>query len=728
MKNSKKQWLAVLAGFFALCSACIAQDLNQAIINGDVASVRGIVQENPDLLNKKNADYLTPLNLAAEQGKLEVARVLLSLGADPAIGDKENSQPVHLAAINGDIPLFDLLISFGVNTDARDDNQMTPLLFAASRGQLEMARHIVDLGADTKAKNINGFNGLLMAAIGGNIDLVKMFVESGAQVNAKNYQGFTSLHSAASYGRTEIVKFLVDKGADINAETLEGEQPLALAQGRNSYSAAKYLIDQGAEVNHKSNDGFSALHNVAGRGNIAIAQLLIDNGADVNAATTGGIVPLTYAAFADNAGEMGKLLILNGANINPDPCKDTKNCTCGPNFRTPLHAASEAGRTDLIEALVSCGARVNIYDNSGLTPLHYAVKSGNLDAVSFLVDKGAFLNVPDKETGCTELHMAAGIGYGDIAGYLMEHGSCTEVKDNAGKTPLDYAFYYGQNRIGYSMLAQGSSDSSLADYILKDCLLTQSVERGEAEVIFLGHSGWAIKTQNHFLVLDYFDNPRARKPDNPCLKSGCINAAELAGLKMDVFSTHDHSDHYNKSIFDWDDNQTGIEYILCFEPAGISNDFTYIPVNQEAEVDDMRIYVNKSTDQGGGYLIEVDGLVIFHMGDHANGTDGLSEEFTREIDLIAEKNKNIDILFAPIRGCSLGSPEQVRRGVYYTLEKLHPALFVPMHSGLYSAQYKLFTDQAQSEGIKLPMKYMTGKGDRFFFKKGEQLVVNKSEN
>ena len=48
-----------------------------------------------------------------------------------------------------------------------------------------------------------------------------------------------------------------------------------------------------------------------------------------------------------------------------------------------------------------------------------------------------------------------------------------------------------------------------------------------------------------------------------------------------------------------------------------------MPVHGEAVVDDMNIYVNHSTDLGGGYLIEVDGLTILHMGDHANGEDEL---------------------------------------------------------------------------------------------------------
>jgi len=715
--------MAMLLGMMTTFDSA-GQDIFSAVAEGNVLLCKQLLDKEPGLLNLKNSDLLTPLNLAAERGQTEVAELLLNLGADPTFGDNENSQPIHLAAVNGHIPVVDLLLEDGVDIDARDDNQMTPLLFAASRGQTDMCRFLVEKGADVKAKNLTGFTALLMASISGNPDLVKMFTDKGANVNTKNFTGYTALHSAASYGRTDVVKYLVDKGADIHAETDEGAQPLALAVGRNSYDAAQYLISKGAEVNHKEMNGFTALHNAAGRGNAAVARLLIENGANVNAAANDGLVPLTYAAWADNAGEMGRLLILHGADVNPDPCKENKECACGPNFRTPLHAACSAGKLDLIEMLVDNGARINLYDNNGLTPLHWAVKSGQAEAVSYLLDHGAFLNVKDTRMGCTELHLAAMLGYGDIAAVLEEKGSCPEVKDNAGKTPLDYSFYYGQDQIGYGMMAAGASDSNLAAFINEKCLLSKQYALGEAEVWFLGHSGWAVKTRDHFLVFDYFDNPRERKPDHTCLKSGSIVPEELNGQNIEVFSTHGHQDHFNKSYFDWNDNIPGVSYIFCHHPAGITEEYRYLPVNSETEIDGMKIYINKSTDGGGGFLVEVDGLTIFHMGDHANGDDELSEEFTREIDLIAAMNKDIDLLFGPIRGCSLGTPPQVKTGIYYTLEKLQPELYVPMHCGSFSSEYKSFVDQAQRDVLKQPMKYMNARGDRFHYFKGEEVVRN----
>ena len=73
-------------------------------------------------------------------------------------------------------------------------------------------------------------------------------------------------------------------------------------------------------------------------------------------------------------------------------------------------------------------------------------------------------------------------------------------------------------------------------------------------------------------------------------------------------------------------------------------------------------------------------------------------EFTDEIDLIADMNKDIDVLFGGIRGCSLGEPEQVKQGLYYTLNKLQPKLFIPMHAGGHTFAYKEFVETAERAG------------------------------
>jgi len=701
-----------------------AQDIYQAVAEGNTELVKKFIAKDPELLNAKNQGAMTPLNLAAEQRQAEVAALLLKLGADPYIGDNENSMPIHLAAVSGSNEIIDMLLKQGVDIDIQDENGMTSLIFALSRRQVEAAEHLIQKGADVKLQTLNGFTPIQMAAIIGDIEMVKLLVEKKADVNVSVESGATPLHSAVSFGNTEIVKYLVENGADIDAENEAGEQALGYTLNPNTYDAALYLIKQGADVNHKNQFNQTPLHSIALRGTATnVAELLLENGADINAPSDNGRTPLAFAAFSRDPDGMSKFLILNGADVNPKGCKHDKGCTCVPFFTTPLHVAVRHGHLDMAKNLITNGARVNVYNEEGLTPLHNAILSGDIDVVEYLLDNGAFLNTPEKNQGSTEVQMAVAMGYGDIVDLLIERGASLDMGDNCGKTPLDYALYYNFKDIAYDLLAAGADDSGLKSYLNEPNPLDETVASGEANIWFLGHSGWAIKTQNHFLVFDYFCNTWDRKPDDSCMASGCIIPEQIKDLNVTVFSTHSHGDHYDPRIFTWKETIPDIEYVLCWEQDTDGNEYTLIPVHDEQKVEDMNVYVHYSTDLGGGYLIDVDGLTILHMGDHANGEDDLMAAFTDEIDIIAGKNKEIDIVFGGIRGCSLGQPEQVKQGIYYTIETLQPKLFVPMHSGGHTFNYKEFAETAKKDGHDQKMKYVFHKGDRFTYKKNGEATT-----
>ncbi|MEZ5198620.1 MAG: ankyrin repeat domain-containing protein [Bacteroidales bacterium] len=694
-----------------------SQDIYQSVKDGNTEQVQKFLQKDPDLLNAKNQDAMTPLNHAAEGNQLEVAKLLLKMGADPLLGDNENSGPIHLAAISGSIPIIDLLIEHGVDINYKDDNGTNALQFALSRRQFDAAKHLIEKGADVKSENKNSWSTLQFAAIGGNLEIIKMLVEKKVDVNDEIEGGLTPLFSAISYGYTDIVKYLVENGADINHENENGDQPLSYARNPNTYEAAEFLIKKGADVKHKNKFNQTPLHSASMRGSVNVAELFLEHGADINSPSKDGRTPLTFATYSRNPEEITKFLILNGADVNPEPCKYDKACACGPTFQTPLHGAARQGHLGMAKALVSNGAKINIYNDEGLTPLHLAVESGSPEMVEYLIDNGAFLNTPEKNLGNTELHLAVAMGYDDIVDLLIEKGSCPKKIDNNQKTPFDYAMEYNHKNIAYHLLAAGTDDSNLEEYLTEPNLLEQPVNYGEASIWFLGHSGWAVKTQNHFLVFDYFCNTWDRSPEDSCLAAGFILPEQIKDLPVTVFATHSHGDHYGEYIFDWKNNISDIEYVLCWNQNTHGNEYTMIPIHEEQKIRDMNVYVNYSTDLGGGYVVKVDGLTLFHMGDHANGEDKLMTAFTDEIDMIADKNENIDIVFGGIRGCSLGQPEQVKKGIYYTIEKLQPKLFIPMHAGSHSFAYKEFVETAKKDGIDQQMKYVVHKGDHFSYSK-----------
>ncbi len=716
----KRIIIAVLA--FMTAFAAWSQEISRAITEGNLEKVVKILNDNPGLLDAKDIQGLTPLNKSLAEGKKEIAYELIRRGADASIGDNENTLPVHMAARLGDIDLYKTIASKGFDINVKDDNDVTPLFYSIEGKHPAMTKYLVENGADVNAVTKIKWPTLLYAAIYGPIETAQLLLDKKANVNAKSDEGFVPLHSAVSFGRTEIVKLFVEHGARVNETDNHGETPIFWALNPNTYDAAKYLIENGAKATWKGKTGRTPLMTVAGRGSVNVAELFLQHGVDINAIDSNGQTALHYAAYSRNPDGMSKFLILNGAEVNPLFCKHGKVSGCCSGITTPLHSASNTGQLAMVRNLINSGAKINVLNQDGLTPLYLAVKKGNPDVVKLLVEHGAFINTAEKNLGYSELMLAVALGKKDIADYLIKNGADVNMKNKEGKSALDLAWNYGHKQIAYSLLTAGGSDASLAQNISQPDLLTKPLGEKEAAVWFLGHSGWAVKTKNHLLVFDYYITPAEAAPPDSSLACGYINLDELKNQNVTVFSSHHHGDHYNKDYFRWKQTIKNIDYVMCFNPQDATADYNFIPIHGEKQVNGMNISVVKSTDVDGGFLVEADGLVIFHPGDLANRSDKLAKEFTDEIGWIAAKGKKIDLAFAPIRGCSLGAPNQVKLGVEYMVEKLSPVMLIPMHAGTTTFELKKFTEEMSAKNYPVKLKYVVTKGDHFLYGNGKEIT------
>jgi L-ascorbate metabolism protein UlaG (beta-lactamase superfamily) len=129
----------------------------------------------------------------------------------------------------------------------------------------------------------------------------------------------------------------------------------------------------------------------------------------------------------------------------------------------------------------------------------------------------------------------------------------------------------------------------------------------------------------------------------------------------------------------------------------------------------MRISTIESNDSGVGFLVEVDGVRIFHAGDHANRLRDFSGPYAAEIDYLSTDFESIDLAFLPVSGCGFGDQEAVKMGVFYALKKLEPAVFFPMHGGKRSTRYSEYRKEAAEMGFETETVCAEGPGARFHF-------------
>ncbi|KAK1944044.1 Ankyrin repeat domain-containing protein 50 [Phytophthora citrophthora] len=121
----------------------------------------------------------------------------------------------------------------------------------------------------------------------------------------------------------------------------------------------------------------------------------------------------------------------------------------------PLSAAAFHGHLDIMEFLVSNGARINEKGDEGRTALHEAATGGHLIVVQWLVANDSKVNVKDTN-GWTPLHRAASCGHFPVVQWLVCQGSSLNEKNNIGQTPLYAAASTGKLAVVQWLAANGA--------------------------------------------------------------------------------------------------------------------------------------------------------------------------------------------------------------------------------------------------------------------------------
>jgi len=164
----------------------------------------------------------TPLHVAAETGRTDVAEVYLRHGASPDARDWRGQTPLMRAAEMGQAVCASLLLDHGAEVDALDDWRWTPLYGAARGGQAEVAAVLIERGADVNWKTPGGgrwffredfHTPLEQAAHWGHAEVVELLLRAGADPNVPKEHGDTALQSAVKMGRRAIADTLRAHGA-----------------------------------------------------------------------------------------------------------------------------------------------------------------------------------------------------------------------------------------------------------------------------------------------------------------------------------------------------------------------------------------------------------------------------------------------------------------------------------------------------------------------------------
>ncbi|QSZ35438.1 hypothetical protein DSL72_008308 [Monilinia vaccinii-corymbosi] len=107
---------------------------------------------------------------------------------------------------------------------------------------------------------------------------------------------------------------------------------------------------------------------------------------------------------------------------------------------TPLHFAAFFKQHEMVEFLLSKGAKVDLRDAAGETALHAAILGNAVEIVKYLLEKNAKVDLQNI-IGRTALHMASSSGNDIAVELLLEKNAKVDIRDTSGKTALQSAIH-----------------------------------------------------------------------------------------------------------------------------------------------------------------------------------------------------------------------------------------------------------------------------------------------
>ena len=262
-----------------------------------------------------------------------------------------------------------------------------------------LAVFTLGLALPIQAQVNKDLNAALFTAVEqGNFKEVKNLIAQGADVNATDKKVLTPLHYAVLSGNLKMSKLLIKDGADVNAHSNESETPLYLAVIHNNEKMVKLLTSSGADANISLTSWTPLFHSCL-HGYKTIVKLLLKNGADMSQ----GIVSPVQATLVcheedctlKDKEEILKILIKYGVDID----------SVNPDSETSLDRAVIENNTEVVKMLFKLGSKLEKGKHAKWYPLIAVRDYNNKEMLEILIDNGADLN----------------------------------VKNDQGKTPLDYA-------------------------------------------------------------------------------------------------------------------------------------------------------------------------------------------------------------------------------------------------------------------------------------------------
>ncbi len=387
--NGNAQMIALLLEAGADANAVDRQGetaLMTATKVGNADAVKTLLDHGAAIDARDPAFEQTALMMAVREDHPDVVKLLADRGANVNVQTRTGQAPAWI--LPNSVPGFGHGI--GIVRGGLPDRgsrylvpgAMTPLLYAARDGRVESAKVLLVAGAEIDHADANGITPLLMAISNNHVEMARFLIDRGANVKAVDW-----------YGRTPLWAAVELRNMDVDSSTFEN----GVERGP-VLDLIKVLLDKGVDVNARTKEV------------TPIRRQMLHVTGDLSWVDFTGQTPFLRAALAADLDVM-RMLLAHGADPKITAFAGTNALMAAAGVNWVVDQTTDAGPAARLEAVKMCydlGIDVNATNSMGITAVMGAANRGSDDIIEFLVSKGAKLDAKDNE-GRTPLRWAEGV-------------------------------------------------------------------------------------------------------------------------------------------------------------------------------------------------------------------------------------------------------------------------------------------------------------------------------